>query len=200
MLRSSFRLAAILMFAGGIGVATAGPQNLLTDPGFEHPPAPQGTFKVYEPGQEIGAWTVVGASGNVALTSTTEMDGEFVFEAHSGQGYVDLTGNCDCGAPSGVAQTVATIPGQTYQLTFWGSNPYFPGHGTTSQIQVYVGTTLIFTSLNKHGKGLEYQVWKKFSTSFVATDTASTISFINGDPNGDFMNGLDDVRLVEAPN
>ena len=199
-MRSLYLFPIVLFFAGGIQAAVAGPQNLFTDPGFEHPRAPQGTFKVFGPGQTIGPWTVVGASGNVALTSTSFVGGGFIFEAHSGQGYVDLTGNCDCGAPSGVAQTVTTVPGATYQLTFWGSNAYIPGHGTTSQVQVYVGTTLIFTSLNTHGKGLDDQVWKKFSTSFVATDTASTISFINGDPNGDFMNGIDDVRLSEALN
>lgn len=196
---TSFFLTA-LVFTYASQAAIAGSQNLIADPGFERPRAPQGTYAVYEPGQTIGPWTVIGASGNVALTSTSDMNGNFLFQARSGLGYLDLTGNCDCGAPSGVSQTVATTPGATYNLTFWGSNAHIRTQGTTSTINVYVGSTLIFTSFNKRGRGLEHQVWQKFSTSFVATETNSMISFINGDPDHDLMNGIDDINLTEAPN
>jgi len=137
-------------------------------------------------------------NGNVALTSTTDMNGSFRFDARSGQGFMDLTGNCDCGAASGVAQTVPTVPGNTYQLTFWVGNAYIPSQGTTSTINVYLGSSLLFSAENIRGASLDHQVWQKFSTAFVASGTSAVLSFINGDPDGDLMNGLDDVQLTET--
>jgi hypothetical protein len=199
-MRLSTSVLTALVLASASHASPAGARNLIADPGFEDPSPPNSSYAVYNPGQAIGPWKVVGTSGNVAFTNTNDV-GYVHFQAHSGQGFVDLTGNCDCGAPSGIEQRVSTTPGKTYYLTFWGSNTYldWAGAGTTSRVKVFVGPTKIFTSFNKGGKGLDSQVWKKFSASFVATGPESKIRFINGDPNRDIMNGIDDIRLTESP-
>ena len=133
----------------------------------------------------------------MSITSTTEVNRGITLDARAGAAFVDLTGNCDCGGPTtGVAQTVKTVPGTTYTLTFWVGNCYIPGYGTTSTINAYAGSTLLLTAENKHGKGSTKQVWEKFTTSFVATTTTTTISFLTGDPSGDEQNDLDQVTLV----
>lgn len=184
--------AAVFAFQGHGAVAA----NLIKNGSFEKPAPPPGSYTDYNPGQKIGAWVVVG-SHNVSITSTTEVNLGITLDAKKGAAFADLTGNCDCGDPtSGVAQTVKTVPGTTYALTFWVGNCYIPGAGTTSTVNVYVGSTLLIAAENKNGKGMSKQVWKKFTTSFLATETKTTISFLNGDPSGDQQNGLDAVTLV----
>jgi hypothetical protein len=40
--------------------------------------------------------------------------------------------------------------------------------------------------------------WQQFSTTFVATNTNTTIGFFNGDPAGDLINGLDNIAIGDA--
>jgi hypothetical protein len=169
--------------------------NLIKDGGFEKPPSPSGYFNTYAIGQKIEQWIVVGTSGNVATVNNFN-EGGVLWTAHRGKAFLDLTGTCDCGANSGVAQTVKTVPGTTYQLTFWVVNTVIPGQGDTSTVDVYNGSTLLIAAENTAGQGSTKEVWKKFQVSFMATAATTTLSFINGDPPGDEQDGLDDVSLV----
>jgi hypothetical protein len=178
----------------GLALAQA---NLIKDPSFEKP-ATQGQT-TYDTGQKIGAWTVVGDTGNVdTLGKPSRFEG-ITLQAQHGKLYVDLTGSDDVGTATGVAQTVPTTIGTTYQLTFWVGNADYvnlPQYGTTSTVNVYVGQTLLLSAVNSLGAGKHKQVWEQFTASFVATGTSTTISFINGDPPGDIDCGLDTVSLV----
>ena len=40
-----------------------------------------------------------------------------------------------------------------------------------------------------------HQVWRKFTVTFTATDTTTTLSFINSDKRGDINCGLDVVDM-----
>ena len=99
---------------------------------------------------------------------------------------------------TGVEQTVATSAGSAYTLTFYVGNVYDPGglYGTTSTVNVFVDGGKVFTATNSRGSGQTKQVWQKFTKTFVATSTSTTLSFLNGDPNGDEQNGFDEVALV----
>jgi hypothetical protein len=189
-------MRAIIFMAGLCASLPAHAANLVKDGSFETPAPPSGTYTDYASGQKIGAWTVVGAR-NVSITSTTEVNRGITLVAKKGAAFADLTGDCDCGdATTGVAQTIKTIPGTTYTLTFWVGNCYAPGYGTTSTVNVYVGSSLILAAENTRGKGSTKQVWQKFTTQFVAGASTTTLSFLNGDPSGDEQNGLDEVSLV----
>jgi hypothetical protein len=170
--------------------------NLIKDGSFETPAPPVGSYTDVDPGQKIGAWTVVGGH-NVTISSTTEVNLGITLDAKKGKAFLDLTGNCDCGdATAGVEQTVKTTPGTSYTLTFFVGNSDTPDHGTTSTVDVYVGSTLIVAAKNASGKGSTKQVWRKFTEHFTATAKTTVISFLNGDPDGDEQNGLDAVTLV----
>ncbi len=62
------------------------------------------------------------------------------FPAESGLQWLDLTGDVS-NTVEGVQQTVATMPGTTYDLTFWLGNIYDPSgiYGTTSTVDVRLG-------------------------------------------------------------
>jgi hypothetical protein len=172
-------------------------RNLIKDGGFETPPTPQGSFVEYGTGQSFGPWTVVGASGNVATVSSGFSQNGFVFGAKKGTAWLDLTGVSN--TATGVAQTVKTVAGQAYELTFWVGNVYDPNgiFGTTSTVNVYAGSTLLLSAVNSK-KGSSKQVWQEFSVEFTATASKTVLSFINGDPSNDTNNGLDVVTLVPA--
>jgi hypothetical protein len=183
----------ILLLGASLVAGAANAKNLIGDGGFETPPSPASYFTTYSPGAMIGEWSVTG-SGNVATVNNYN-EGGVLWSAHRGKAFLDLTGTCDCGANSGVAQTIKTVVGATYQVTFWVGNTTIQGQGSTSTVQVYIGSNLLITAKNK-AKGNPTEVWRKFVTGFTATAGTTTISFVNADPNGDEQNGLDDVTIV----
>ena len=199
-------LCATLVVVGIAEVAWAG--NLIRAGGFEEPVIPPGTYKSYFLGQQFGSkhgiWTVVGPSGsNASIVSTSYVCCGFKFPAERGLAFIDLTGAPDTGLAQGVAQTVNTVVGTTYRLSFGIGNLYDPGgvFGTTSTVNVYVGQTLILSATNaKHSKNRQL-IWKRFHTTFVATAAQTTLSFINGDYGGpnDQICGLDDIFLAAVP-
>ena len=109
-MRIAAALGALTVLLGSSAVGHA--ENLIKNGGFEKPASPSGYFTTYSVGQTIEQWTVVGSSGNVATVNDFE-EGGVLWSAHHGKAFLDLTGSSDCGANSGVAQTVTTVPGTT---------------------------------------------------------------------------------------
>jgi hypothetical protein len=97
-----------------------------------------------------------------------------------------------------VQQTVATVPGAAYVLTFSVGNIYFPGGdlGTTSTANVLINGSLALSATNTDGMGTTRLVSKAFTLRFTATSASTTVAFINADPTSDNTNGLDRVKLV----
>jgi hypothetical protein len=186
-------VAVVCVMAAGASGAAA---NLCKDGSFEKPVVSPGGYLVFSTGQSFGGWLVVGASGNVAPVSATFTQDGFTFPARSGKQWLDLTG--DSNTATGVSRAVPTTAGTSYSLSFAVGNIYDPGgiFGTTSTVHVLVNGTQILAATNTLGKGSTTQVWKRFATTFTATGSSTTISFINGDPSTDTSNGLDAVKLV----
>jgi hypothetical protein len=189
-LRRAYYLAAMIGFAHSAGAA-----NLVKDGGFETPATPPGSYTLYDLGDKIGPWTVVGANGNVNTISTTFTQNGYTFGAKRGEASMDLTGTSN--TATGVAQQVKTAAGVKYTLTFWVGNVYDPNgiFGVSSTVNVYSGSTLLISAKNTKGKGKTSQIWQKFSTTFVASGP-TMLSFVNGDPSDDTLCGLDQITLA----
>jgi hypothetical protein len=174
--------------------------SLLSDCSFETPVVAAGETQQFSNGQSIGAWTVVGATGNLNTISTTFTQNGFTFEAEDGQQSMDLTGTSN--TATGVAQTVTTTIGTTYQLAFWVGNVVNPGgiFGVTSTVDVQIGGTTVYSAENSGGTGTMTLDWEEFSLTFTATATSTTVGFINADPSNDTSNFIDNVTLVALPN
>ena len=110
-----------------VTLSSGGP-NLLANPGLEQGPA-SGQFWPAD-------WETVGQQGlEAAGVWSDENEGEPPFAPHSGSGYwVDGA----VGGYDGLAQSVATTIGDTYDLTFWYASDPIP-NGSTVGFQVYAG-------------------------------------------------------------
>lgn len=171
--------------------------NLIVNGSFEVPAVGSGTFGNVGVGGSIGvgAWTVVGAPGAVALVSGAYTESGVLFPAQDGAQWLDMTGS-NTNAGTGVRQSIATMAGQSYALSFYiGNLTTGGGLGTTSSIEVFAGGSSlgIFTHTGGSATLLD---WKQFSTSFVATGASTVIDFFNRD--GDNSNGLDNVVIESA--
>ena len=186
-------ILACALFGSAAGAAQA--TNLIVDGGFESPVVPSASYTLFDLGQTFSNRVVVGKQGNVAIVSGSFTQNGFIFLAHSGQQWLDLTGTSN--TPTGVEQKVVTNPGHVYELNFWVGNVYDPGgiFGTSSRVHVYVDGLLLATALNTEGKGTDTQIWRGFAVKFTAKRSETTITFINGDPSDDTSNGLDGVSL-----
>jgi hypothetical protein len=186
-------LAAVALAALALPAA-ANARNLLKDSSFEKPLAPSGFWSLYSPGTTISAWHVVGATGNVALVSGTFSQNGCTFPADKGAQWLDLTGVSQ--TATGVEQTVRTVAGSRYTLAFSVGNVVNPGgiFGTSSTVNVLLNGSPLTTAT--YAGGGTTQTWKRFSVSFTAPTTATTITFLNGDPPSDTDNGVDRVSLI----
>lgn len=193
---SKARIAALAVIV--LIVATAGAQaaSLIKDGGFEAPTVPVGGFTSFAKGATIARWTVVGSGGGVAIVSGTYTQGSYSFPAAAGKQWLDLTGYNSNGA-EGVEQTVKTVAGTNYKLSFKVGNLSGGIWGTQSTVNVFVNGIQVFTATNATPGTT--QNWRKFTYTFQATGATTTIDFINGDPSNDNSNGLDAVTLVALP-
>lgn len=161
---------------------------------FETPAPPAGSYTLYNTGSSFSGWTVVGATGNVAIVSGTFTQNGISFPAQDGAAWLDLTGTSN--TATGVQQTIATTAGTTYNLSFWVGNVSDPNgiFGTTSTV-FNVNGGQSFTAVNSGGVGTSTLYWQQFTTSFVASGANTTLSFTNGDPPSDNSNGLDNITV-----
>jgi choice-of-anchor C domain-containing protein len=191
-------LKTITGLIGAALLATLGTLPLradsITNGSFETPIVPVGGFTNFGSGSTaIPGWTVVG--GGVSIVSGSFSQNGISFPAQSGNQWLDLTGD-GTNSNEGVQQTFATTSGTQYTLSFWVGNVNNPGgiFGTTSTVDVLLGGTQILSAENANTT-TGTQTWDEFTTTFTATGSTSTLSFINADPDTDNSNGLDNVSV-----
>jgi hypothetical protein len=198
----SFPIAAIAIILGA-GAA----QAALNNGSFEQPvliPGQEQGFPDSGPGSLlIPGWTIFGPTGgSVTLITTQFTDFQIGFPALDGNQWLDIAA---FGVPTnptgvGVRQTVATVPGDQYQLTYAVGNvndsANLPFFGTTSTVNVTVNGVQTFSDTNSIPSP-NVLVWEQFTHTFVAGSSSTTLAFLNGDPVGDEINGLDNIALTD---
>jgi hypothetical protein len=177
--------------------------NLITNGSFETtvPPVSSGSFVNFIPGATgLTGWTVVGASGTeVSVVSTAYSSECCTFPAEDLLNWLDLTGDATNNDTEGVEQTVSTNIGDQYTLSFYVGNVFDPRgvYGTTSTVNVSENGTSLGAFENSCTTCTSRLTWQQFTTSFTATSASTTLEFLNGDPNTDNSNGLDNVALLD---
>jgi Protein of unknown function (DUF642)/PEP-CTERM motif len=169
--------------------------NLLSDGSFESPTVPVGGFSNFGTGASIGGWTVVGPQASIVSGSFSQNGISFV--AEDGAQWVDLTGD-GSNRSEGVEQSVATVPGHSYVLSFWVGNVNNPGgiFGTTSSVDLVINGAPYGTFTNSCTTCTSTQGWEQFTSSFVASGATTMVTFLNEDSPSDNSNGLDNVVLT----
>ena len=193
--------SGVLAFAA-VTSATAG-ENLMAN----------GTFVPASATCEAGttsipSWTVV--AGNVDVVDAacnSNMKGP-----DSTSWYLDLTGSYAEDGENDVgtlAQTVTTVVGKSYQLTFYfGGNPQwqgnvYPNDSALKVMTVYVNDSIAGAySVATAGVAYTDAQWQRKAITFTATSTSTTITFesLNGSTANpsDFGPQLGNVVLKEA--
>jgi hypothetical protein len=171
----------------------------LKDGGFESPVVNAGGYADFVTGQTFSKWTVIGVQGDVAVVSGKFTQNGIAFPAKAGNQWLDLTGYLSDKA-TGVQQTVKTTVGQQYQLKFSVGNVVDPNNvfGTSSTVDVFVDGVHLLAATNSAGNATT-MTWQNFRLRFTAASTTTTVAFINGDPAGDNLNGLDAVSMTPLP-
>jgi hypothetical protein len=182
-------------------------QELIVDGGFESPVVGPGGFnsgfQSFNSGQTFGgAWTVIGSSsGNVSIVPHDETTGGGVtFTAAVGNQSLDLTGNVDLGTAVGVRQSITTVSGQQYRLSFYLGDMNNAGYGPSGTASVVIKLNgSAFQTVNNNGPSGLSPNWVLETFQFTATGPTTTLDFINNTAAGVAEAGLDQVSVMLVP-
>ena len=142
-------------------------------------------FATYGQGAAIPGWTVT--------WGTVDWIGKY-WQAPPGGGFsIDLDGWW----PGGISQTVDTVPGQHYVLSFYlAGNP--DGAPDRKQVLVSVGALSFPYSPPKSPSRTDME-WSLETLGFTATELSTTISFTSEDTNSPYGPALGGVSLIDPP-
>lgn len=114
--------------------------------------------------------------------------------ASSGNRFLDLTGWVNTnGNQGGVTQTINTIAGQRYTLSFDLGNSVRHNYGNTSSLTAFAGNqSQLFFNTDTSGSNS----WQHFSFDFVANGSQTDIAFVGN--TAVYYIGLDNVAVTAA--
>jgi hypothetical protein len=175
------QIISILVLLLAIGNAHA---NLIVDGSFEDAKVASGTYKTL---YSLSGW-VVGSNG-------IELRDNLAGTAESGANFAEL----DTTANSWISQTVSTVVGQAYELTFYAAArsgvaasssgilaTISSGKTSASQAVVLDGMSSIVT-------------WTKYTLDFIAAASTTTVRFAATGTSDSYGGSLDNVALVPVP-
>lgn len=189
--------AAASALVGAIAVAGgASAQNLIVNGGFNNGDVdgPPGGFQFLNTGSNaINGWSILGGSVDWIRGYWQSADAD---------GYsIDLNG----GSAGILAQTINTVAGQTYDLSFSLSGNPDAFRGETRIAIIGAGGTTIGTSTYDltAANSRANMLWATETYSFVATGATTEIRFTSGNPipgstNTSWGAALDNVSVVTA--
>jgi hypothetical protein len=191
------KLLKAIVIAGALGLILTAPSNasLIINGSFETPDvspgidnAPTGGWGVFS---SIPGWTATTGNGLEIQDHVIGANNE-AWLSYDG----DQLAEMDVYANSGMFQTVTTISGQEYNLSF----AYSPRPALvlpSSGVELYINDVLIDT-IWTNGVGLWNTVWAIGTYKFTATGTSSTIKFMATGISDGMGTLIDDVQLTLA--
>jgi len=193
------RILRVLTICLAAVVATPAGANLIVNSSFETPVVPNGGFTNFPGGSTaITGWTVVGVDS--AVTNKNFTQSGITFQSQDGNQFIDLAGVTSNSNTSGVTQSIATVSGQPYSLSFYvGSSTdatsnhfFFP---STIDLSINGGPRVSYTNPVGPTNMLN---WQQFVVPFVATG-ATNLTFYNGSASNNFESMVDNVVVDAVP-
>jgi choice-of-anchor C domain-containing protein len=146
----------------GLGALPAFGQNIVSNPGFETPPAGESFVNRSGPGA-MGAWDVGGNIDHI---------GGFWAAAEGAQS-VDLNGS----GPGSVQQSLTTIPGRRYRIRYALSENFY-GYGDKTMNVRWDGAVVEMATLaHDPARTPQNMLWVYREVSVVASGSASVLEF-----------------------
>ncbi|MFA6254643.1 MAG: TasA family protein [Patescibacteria group bacterium] len=172
-----------------VGICVETGSNLILNGGFETPNVPSGGWAIY-PDASLTSWTVESGAG-------LEIQDNAAGAPHGGSQLAELDSNNS----SAISQTLTTVAGQQYRLTFWYSpRPNRPaGDNTIGAIVKVVSdsTILVNDTIGAASAGGSNTVWTAYTYNFIATDAATKVMFSDLGTNNSYGGYLDDISVME---
>ena len=163
--------------------------NLVVNGGFETPDVSTGGWAIY-PDASQTSWTVESGAG-------LEIQDHAAGDPHSGNQLAELDSNNS----SVISQTLSTVAGQQYRLTFWYSpRPNRPAGDNTIGAMVKVvsdSTILVNDTIGATSAGGSQTSWQEFTYNFIATDNSTKVIFSDLGTNNSYGGYLDDISVKE---
>jgi len=193
MSRTALSLTAV--FCALLSVPTNA--AVIVNGSFETPIVPVGGFTNYPSSNPtaITGWTIVGVDS--AIVNKSFAQNGITFQAQAGNQWIDLAGERSNSMASGVRQSVDTIVGHTYQVTFYvGSAKDTAGAFDSSTIDLTIGAGSR-EHYNNPATPSNQLDWKQFNVSFLATSISTALTFQNGSAATNFLSALDNVSIAD---
>jgi choice-of-anchor C domain-containing protein len=168
-------------------------ENLITNGSFETVatvPGAEDFVTVAAGGTEIDSWTVLGETVDYHVNDEPLPNGNNWLAAE-GSTSIDLNGTPGVG---GVAQSLATLPGQTYRVTFdLSGNPL--GGPVVRTLDVKAAGQSTQFEIDMTGKTPSEMGWQSETWEFTAVDTTTTLEFVSTTDNDFFGPAIDNVQV-----
>ena len=167
--------------------------NMVADGSFEAQVQAPGTWALYS---SVTGWT--------ASIGQIEVRNAVAGAAQDGVNFVELDANFN----SAMQQTLATVAGQAYNLTFWySSRPVAPENGAFPGNTVPAGSNGLSFNVGAGDVSVyaptantdPFNNWTLYSTTFVATGASTTLTFTATGDSDSFGTSLDNVAVSAVP-
>ncbi len=164
--------------------------NLFENGNFEAPALGLNTWGIIPDSNPLLKWLVSWTSPQTSGTLGLEIQNNVAGTPLEGSQHAELDGD----HPVTISQTIPTIIGKTYDLSFAYSAR--PGRDTADNtIEVKAGGNVLGAILSDDGTSLINTLWGTQTRSFVATSTSTTIEFKDTGSDTSFGGYLDNVDL-----
>jgi hypothetical protein len=190
-------VAAAVMATSGLASA-----NILVNGSFEDGiiPSPRdidGGTTLPVASTDVTGWTVLQSTVDWLQTNTPTDNAMTAWQLSPQNGFrfMDLTGLNAVAPYGGIEQTFATVPGTTYDVSFWlgSTNTSLLSNGDAVALVTIANTTITLATstadtLNK---------WEQKTGQFTATGATATLTFL-GQSGFNYI-GLDNVVVTAVP-
>lgn len=156
--------------------------NLVANPGFE---LPHEALSSYVFVKEVPCWDVVGDEG------LAELDPPSVWQTPDGIKSMDLNPN----RPGAIAQTLRTVPGKAYRLSFSLAGNYTVAPAKKVVEVVWNGKPVSTQTFDTNGRSGANMGWKTVTLNLPAATGTSTVLRFNGRNSGSGGPVIDQVRV-----
>jgi hypothetical protein len=183
--RASFGLAAASVLLSG---SPARAVSIVADGGFES--AGANTQFFYGQSIDGGSWVVGGSP-----SSSVYVDSGDAYQ-YAGQNALNLTlANLD--APNTIQQTLSTVAGQTYVLTFWANSDETNIFSATENGVAVSGTPTSIVENGFPSATSNSSLFQQYTGTFSATSASTVLSFTaTGEPMPNTIQGSLDIDNV----
>ena len=183
---------AIALTLGVVVASTASAQdNLVVNGSFENP-AINRNFVFYPQGSTgITGWTVTAPTSSRGVDIVNSTGYNNPNWAFAGLQSVDLAGSPGRG---GIQQSLPTVTGQSYTLSFALSTNGFPSTPVTASVSILWGGTLVDTLTSP-----AFGTWQTYTYNVVGGVGTSTLLSFVGNTDGSFGTLLDNVVVIPSP-